>query len=108
MCGFGNALAFKTINDADIDFVENRIKETRMQDRIDNKNLIDIFGKNFAGIPSQFQFMRGERKQIKELVRHVQNEVNRGGINCGIHRFKPPSEKEEVKQRCPICSAEKK
>lgn len=104
MCGFANALTFKTIDDADIEFVENRIRMTHV-DCHDNKNLINTFGKTFASNPSQFQFLRGEKKQIKELAKHVQKVVDKGGINYGIHHFKPKSN--AAKWTCPNCSGQK-
>lgn len=108
MCGFANALAFKTINDADIDFVENRIRNTHVEDGHSIEYLTNIFGKTFASNPSQFQFLRGERKHITELIKHVKNVVDKDGINRGIHRFKPTTEMKNPTWTCPICSGEKK
>lgn len=108
MCGFANALAFKSINDADIDFVENRIRNTHVENCHGIEYLTNIFGKMFASNPSQFQFLRGERKHIKELVKHVKNVVDKDGINSGIHRFKTATETKNATWRCPNCSGGKK
>lgn len=107
MCGFANALAFKTIDETDIDFVENRIRAIHVEKCHDIKFLTNTFGKTFASNPSQFQFLRGEKRQIKELVKHVQNVVDKDGINCGIHHFKPTTEINTAKWICPRCSGEK-
>lgn len=96
MCGFSNALAFTEIDENDIDYVENNIrirwanatKNQQSNDNTDNsisnQNIDDFFGKNYVGRSSQFQFERGERVLIRQLVAHVKCVVKTKGYD----RFK--------------------
>lgn len=92
MCGFSNAMTFKAINGDDIDYVENFVKNEMVKyfsprqhsDSTSNSDadcrdldadLSEEEKPNFFGIyasnPSQFAFMRGERKMLNALVDHV-------------------------------------
>lgn len=116
-CGFGNPLSFKSITDDDINFVEDSIKQkaqsifkniVETKSVIEYDTLVNIFGENYAAKPNEFTFLRGERKLINELVQHVEKEVNRGGINCGIVRFRKTSKEPEDDMKCANCQTNEK
>lgn len=93
-------MSFKNINDEDIIYCEQEIQKigiaierelnesAEMNCETDTDYLIKTFGKNFAENPSQFQFLRGELKLIKEIVDHVKTIVDGNGTNTGLNRFK--------------------
>lgn len=106
-CGFGNALAFAEIQEQDIDFVQTDIQNRwidAFENRQSNENddrLVDFFGKNYVGRSVQFQFERGERVMIKQLVAHVKYVIETEGYD----RFKykvSKSSKEKNKGRSRI------
>lgn len=102
MCGYANALSFKNIVDTDIASVEKTIREESMlllsanlsdtcnaEDVvIDDDQLRDYFGNNYAAKPNEFKFKSGDIILIKELVNHVKHVVDDNGKNSGLHKFK--------------------
>lgn len=97
--GWGNALSFKNLTDADIKLMEQKVREAgisierelnesiEMECEVSQQHMTDIFGK-FANAPTKFQFERGEVSLIKELVNHVKQVVDGNGENSGLQRFK--------------------
>lgn len=97
--GWGNALSFKNLTDADIKLMEQKVREggisikrelnesIDMECEVSHQHMTDIFGK-FADTPDKFQFERGEVILIKELVAHVKLVVDANGENSGLERFK--------------------
>lgn len=105
MHGYGNALSFKNIGDAEIDYIEKYTKENAMDiltrkfcDEshihekcdvlIDDDIMCDHFGERFASTPTEFSFRSGDRFLIRECVKHVKLVVDRDGINRGLSHFK--------------------
>lgn len=96
LCGFDNALSFKRIDNDDINYVEQYIQKKLLaafvNDKGEPQNLADedkihFFGK-YACRPQQFEFERGERKLILELVEHVKRTVDSDNItNKGMDHF---------------------
>lgn len=92
-------MSFKNVNDEDIQYCEQQVKkigiaiEGQLNDSADmncerdDDYLVKTFGKNFAASPSQFHFLRGELKLIKEIVNHVKTVVDANGKNTGLQRF---------------------
>lgn len=93
MCGFSNAMTFKAIDDEDIDAVENFVKNDLLEYFKPRQQLVlktnggednlselkaDLSEEdkhNFFGVstsnPSNFVFLRGERKMLRALAEHV-------------------------------------
>lgn len=81
LCAFSNAETFKSIDDADINYVEDFVRnelpsyfQTNPNDdggtvfnEEDKPNFFGIYARN----PGKFSFLRGERKLIQALVKHV-------------------------------------
>lgn len=104
MNGFGNALSFKDIDDADIEAVEHVVKtqtlnilSKKMSESndcdcdvlIDNDQLEEYFGEVYKEAPDQFKFLAGDIKTIKRAVEHVKRVVDGNGVNTGLKLFKP-------------------
>lgn len=88
--GFGNALSFKTIDDAEIIEVEKFVRENGAEflSMDSGKNENDFFGEVLKKNPSRFKFRPGDIKLIKQIVKHVKNIIDGGGNNKGIEYFK--------------------
>lgn len=102
LCAFSNAITFKTINDEDINCVEQfvqseldllinfrrkcQISEDEKQTIFDEKDKIHFYGE-YVSNPHRFQFSVVERKMIEFLVSHVKYVVDAGGINNHICHF---------------------
>lgn len=91
LCGFQDALTFKTADDDIINKVEQFIKNdlcstlTKLGVSLEpNMNSI-FFGKMYECNPADFQFLLGERKQIDEMAKHVQHTSS--SDNQGVHLF---------------------
>lgn len=110
MCGYGNALSFKDVEDSDIEYVQTFIRNralsvcSKMFDESlseNNEGLLNsdqmtfIFGTTYAAIPDQFVFHLGDIKTIKKLVEHVKSAVDGDGVNKGLHKFKVPKKDKE-------------
>lgn len=108
MCGYDNALCFKSIEDDDIEYVEKFIQSKALsicaktfdeslgentEGLLDIDQMTNIFGTRFAAIPNQFEFLKGDIKTIKTLVEHVKGVVDRDGVNRGLNKFKVPKQK---------------
>lgn len=54
--------------------------------RLTEKDKIHFFGAIYASNPNDFEFQRGEKKLINELVKYVKQTVDGDeGINKGLH-----------------------
>lgn len=80
MCGYSNAAIFKTIDDEDINFAENFVKNEIIQyfeSDDDEADLSEEDKQHFFGVytlnPKNFAFLRGERKLIKALSDHIKS-----------------------------------
>lgn len=69
LCGFGNPISFKHVDDKQISIVESFIKHNISLEPHQNKE--DYFGKIFANNPTNFEILPGERIFIKDLLEHV-------------------------------------
>lgn len=86
---FANALAFKSIDDTDLDCVQlnvrailfETLKDFVVSDPRENAIFFGIYWKS----PERFEFGRGDRKFIKELALHVKGKVENGDIEY-FHR----------------------
>lgn len=104
LSGFGDAITWKNIDDDDVDYVENFIKTKvlhvaqKMDGNGKTDQLVDFSGEFYASSPNDFEFLRGDRKQIKEIVAYVKKVVDADGDNSGIQYFaaNKPNEKIEV------------
>lgn len=92
--GFGNALSFKTIDDAEIDEIEKIVRKSGAEFLSANpeKNEKDFFGEVFSSNPNQFKFRPGDINLIKEIVGHVKKIIDGNGVNKGIEYFKKPTQ----------------
>lgn len=104
MYGFGNALAFSLVNDADITDVENLIKSRTLTILTANSNDTDgleqdnslskeiqmkeYFGDMYYKDSKNFEFLPGDKKLIKYLVNHIKIVVASKGIKKGLKHFK--------------------
>lgn len=110
MCGYGNALSFKDIEDCDINYVENFIRCealsvcAKMFDEslggdseglLDRDQMLYIFGTTHAATPDQFKFYAGDIATIRKLVKHVKGVVDGDGVNKGLYKFKIPKKEKE-------------
>lgn len=95
--GYANALSFKNVDEADIDCVEKYIKNDALKNAaaqleesvegdyesvsfcLQEHQLIQIFGEIHALNPSEFQFERGDRIRIRNLVEYVRDVVDGDG-----------------------------
>lgn len=105
MCGFSNAITFKAIDDDDINYVENFVKNDLVQyfvprqlsipkthdnddDDFADADLSEDEKHFFFGIytsnPSNFVFLRGERKMLNALSEHVRSTE---GTSVGLKHF---------------------
>lgn len=105
-------MSFKNITDDDIDYVEDNIKQkgheilknmAKKNIAIQDDILVSTFGETFAAKPAQFTFLRGERQLIKSLVEHVQKEVDKGGVNRGVLRFREPPKQPKIQTNTEKC-----
>lgn len=103
MAGFGNALSFKSITDAEIEAIEDFIKKNAFEYLtkefcdvsvnneyevdINDELLIDYFGPLYAHNTTSFQFRPGDKIRIKEIVNYVKNKVDEGGANKNLIFF---------------------
>lgn len=112
MCGYGNPLSFKNVDDDDIDFVEqfirkkgckfvNQIQNDENDSIAENNDVsedeydpADVYGEIFAKCPDKFQILRGYRNTIKSIVTHVKSLVDGKGENKGLKQFN------QRKQKC--------
>lgn len=85
MCGFSNALSFQSINDVDInyvrDFIRNELLDLILHDENVQQNqqdfdLINFFGPIFKMKTKSFAFQLGEVKLIKAIVSHVKEIID--------------------------------
>lgn len=90
-CGYGNALSFKNIEDYDIEYVEKHVREKLSHDcTLEFKqHMGQIFGSNGADL-NHFQFRRGDKQLIKELVDHVKITVNQFGCKHFMYDSSKP------------------
>lgn len=102
MCGFSNAITFKSIDVDDIDYVEKFVKselalcldftsnvqinDVRPNTKIAEINKIHFYG-GYASNPDQFQFSVVDKKIVELLVTHVIQIVDFGGVNKQLHYF---------------------
>lgn len=93
---YGNALAFKSIDDEDLDSVQERVRTVLYEmlkenedgsDKLANKREHSIFFGIYWKNPQQFEFGRGDRKFIRELALHVKGKVDTPSENEGIGHF---------------------
>lgn len=101
LSGFNDPLAFKDLNDKDIEKIEKYMREralefvasihesvdTTCNVLLDNEQLTDIFGERYSTCPEQFQFLPGQINLIKILVSHVKKLVDGDGENMGLSQF---------------------
>lgn len=94
LCGFTDALSIKSVDDEDIDYVQNFIRDKLLERistiyEISESDYVFFFGQTFLSNPAQFEFDRGERKQLKAIVSYVKSVVDRPeGDNIGIQHFR--------------------
>lgn len=104
ICGYDNALVFKSIEEDDITYVEEYIRNNLLKQLdIDDGNQaegaqsehqaifeaekIHFFGQ-YAKCPSKFEIHRGERKLIKAVVEYINKIVDSIEPNkCGLRYF---------------------
>lgn len=94
ICGFGNALTFKSITDAGINLVESSAKNVMLADlrlglpdyNLDDDSLANLFG-NHSSDPSVFVFTLDERELLKRLSIYVKEHVDKDGLNAGLAHF---------------------
>lgn len=94
------------VGDEDIEFVEAETRKIGqslqikldesigkgMQNEVDSDHLIETFGKTYAINATDFQFLRGEKLLIKELVGRIQSIVNARGLKtfgCKVKKKNP-------------------
>lgn len=93
--GYGSALTFKSITDADIEGVEYYVKnelltDSKLQYHIDeaaDDDFLALFFGPFVNDKKRFKFYFGEKKLIRELVTHTKNVVDYPNINDGLAHF---------------------
>lgn len=104
MYGFGNALTFSLLEDADITEVENLIKTQTLSTLIfnsndteafkhdnmitDEKQMKEYFGDTFYKNSKIFEFNPGDKKVIKYIVKHINDIVASKGVKKGMKHFK--------------------
>lgn len=96
--GFGNALAFQTIEDSDISSMEKfmRTNDAELSNVVENKK--DLYGETFAANPKKFQFRPGDKKIIHELVRHVKQVIDSSSsVAEGLAHFNTKCKINEIK-----------
>lgn len=133
MCGYGNALTFKDLDDSDISAVEQFIKQKTFM--ILSKNVSEKIGKHCEALVSdeqleeyfgpiykhtygEFEFRSGDVKLIKQIAAYVKNTVDGNGTNSGIQMFMPKrlpqkrkiektlKENNEIAHNATICEVE--
>lgn len=95
--GFGNPLAFQTIDDSDISAVEifMRTYSSEFESFHMDPNKKDN-GEMFAANPEQFKFRPGDIRMIRELVRHVKKVIDGSGAAEGLAHFTTKNKVNEI------------
>lgn len=93
---YANALAFKSIDDADLDSVQEKVRtvlygmlnenENGDEELFNNRENAIFFGVYWKN-PKQFEFGRGDRKFVRELAIHVKRKVDMATENEGLDWF---------------------
>lgn len=112
LCGFSNAITFKSIDNDDIDSVEqfvqneldlcvrfsSNVKVNSGDDLIDptsNENKVHFYG-SYASNPKQFKFSAVDRKIVELLVTNVKETVDFGGVNQRLAHFSQGNASDET------------
>lgn len=94
--GYGTALTFKSITDADIvgleDFVKNELFEDlklrfNIVDQLNDEQFLALFFAAFVKDIKRFKVYFGHRKLIRELVAHTKKVVDTPNVNDGLAHF---------------------
>lgn len=91
VCGYNNAITFKTITEDDIKHVESFVANELIQHfsiaqtKFDEKDKIHFYGPAFQFSPTNFKFNRGETTLIKEIINYVKDTV--AMEERGVHYF---------------------
>lgn len=94
MFGFGSALALQDLEDEDIKYIEEKIRTKTLSilspdsdQNFSKHQKIDIYGFFHANTPSEFEFLPGEKKMIKRLVKHVKSQIESKGEENAYQHF---------------------
>lgn len=93
LCRFQDAITFKSVDDAAIDYVQQFIS-TKLKNLLDKKqpnesqtiNRSDFFGEIYVENPEEFEFQLGDIYQIKAIQNHVANLIS---TEKGLRHFEP-------------------
>lgn len=72
MSAFDHPLVLKNIQDQDIDYIEQSIREKRFKE-VQNPQLLERIDTKLAANLDKFEFKRGERVLIKAIAAHVKS-----------------------------------
>lgn len=97
---FSQPVVFKTINDDDITYVENYVRNDLRELIESNENFnpehkVFLFGQ-YAHNPEKFNFNRGEKKLLSALVQHVKNVTDHPTENDGLAIFNAKNNKKII------------
>lgn len=112
VCGFSNAITFKTIDDDDINSVEqfvqneldlcvgfsSNVQVNSVDDSVNltsDENKVHFYG-SYASNPKQFTFSAVDRKIIELLVTNVKQTVDFDGVNQHLGHFSQEKAPEET------------
>lgn len=94
MLGYGVALTFKSIHDADIEKIQNFVKTELLEDLmlrysngIQEANISSSYCGKYAQDPSQFVFSPVEKAAVKCFSSFVKQIVDEPYINAGLDHF---------------------
>lgn len=92
LCGFANAITFKDVTKENIDAVENFVREKMPQileqHSLPSNEMVHFFGNLYASMPTQFEFLGGDRILINHLIERVKNLVgSTGNLTKGLALF---------------------
>lgn len=108
--GFANAMSFKDVDEADVNFVEEYIKFDALKNAtaqleqsvegdfesvsfcLQHDQLVEIFGNVHASNPSEFKFERGDKVRIRNIVEYVKDVVDGDGKLKGLGFFENEAE----------------
>lgn len=118
LCGYGNALTFKDLDDSDIaavqEFIRNKtlnfiskdlhesIGEHEECDVLLTEDLLEeYFGPLYKNSTDQFEFRSGDIKLIKQIKKFVEKTITEKGMKAFISKRQPAKRKAtEISTNC--------
>lgn len=108
LCGFRDAITFKSVDDFAIKYVEKFIssklpsilEKLKKENGAESTDFVKYFGEIFDACPNSFTFQLGDRVLIKEMAAYVKRIVEGNENDSGLGYFRAAEKNENIE----ICS----